>query len=115
MAPHSQDLLANSHPKLALLGDVYVEASLTWLSTGRARRGIQSTGWRLLAEDGAQLVPIESQSKSVFFRKSRDLYLSVFVIERPDPLQFTLVSGVVLPLADLQFAFDSGRERFHAA
>jgi hypothetical protein len=43
----------------------------------------------------------------------RDLGFSIFFVERPKASQVTLVNGAMLPYAELQFAVDLARERFH--
>jgi hypothetical protein len=46
-------------------------------------------------------------------RKFRDPCFSIFLIQRPETLQFILVDSAVLPFAIFQIALDSVRKRFH--
>jgi hypothetical protein len=64
-------------------------------------------------EDGAQSLVIEPQTESVFLRKLGDLCLSIFLVWRPETLQFVLVNSAMLPSANLQFVLDSARKRLH--
>ena len=64
-------------------------------------------------EDGAQSLAIEPETESVFLGKLRDLCLSIFLVWRPETLQFVLVNSAMLPLANLQFVLDSARKCLH--
>src|SRR5437899_13025243 len=67
----------------------------------------------LFAEDGAQSLAVIQESESIFHCKTGDLCFALFLLQRPEALQFTLINSTVLPFAALQFVFDLMRERFH--
>ncbi len=68
---------------------------------------------RPFVEDGAKSLAVKSHAKSVFLRELGDLCFTILRMHRPEAFQFILVNGAVLPIANLQLAFDSVRERFH--
>ena len=54
---------------------------------------------RPFIEDGAHSLAIEPQMKPVFRRKLGDLFLSIFLVYRPNASQVLLVNQAVLPNA----------------
>ena len=69
---------------------------------------------RPLVEDRAESLLVKAHPESELVRKLCDHSLAVFLLRRPEPLQFFLVNGAVFPFADLQLAFDVGSKRFRA-
>ena len=67
-----------------------------------------------LVEDRAESLLVKTHPESELVRKLCDLYLAVFLLKRPEPLQFFLVNGAVFPFAGLQLAFDVGGKRCRA-
>ena len=114
-----------SQPNLypILRGSNTVAAVLSLLNPRRWHKGgaLNLAGQQLqtslspwpFVEDGAQSLAIEPQTESVFLRKLGHLCLSIFVVWRPETLQFVLVNSAMLPLANLQFVLDSARKRLH--
>ena len=69
---------------------------------------------RPLVEDRAESLLVETHPESELVRKLCDLYLAIFLLKRPEPLQFFLVNGAVFPFAGLQLTFDVGGKRCRA-
>src|SRR6266404_5685558 len=67
-----------------------------------------------LVEDRAESLLVKTHPESELVRKLCDLYLAIFLLKRPEPLQFFLVNGALFPFAGLQLAFDVGSKRCRA-
>jgi hypothetical protein len=60
----------------------------------------------------AHSLSIEPQTESIFLRKLRDFFFSIFLVYGPNAFQVVLVNQAVLPHAT-HLSFDLFRERFH--